>query len=330
MIQITKKTQINISKLGVFILFISLGFFYSCEDNILPEAGSIADKTPPKAGFASIQGEGVGDIWKTYNFSNQSSSATSYSWSFGDGNSSTEIEPSNTYPGEGTFTITLTAKDNLGVESVSTQTIQIVQPVVATVSDPVLINSDFSKIAKSSGSDCACSAWINKSLGDQGESSSGNGGSDNVVKFDNNEPDHIYQEFEVTANADYTINFVVSFKSLVGGPTPSEFEVRALAGSGYKSGYTPTYYADAASFPQDDFGYSTISSVEDPTNNLLLETISNPNDSGYITYTYTFNAGNNTSVALFMRGIGGDASGNFSYNSGDEEIRIDSVAITAN
>ena len=45
---------------------------------------------------------------------------------------------------------------------------------------------------------------------------------------------------------------------------------------------------------------------------------------------YTFNAGNNDSVALFVRGIGGDSGGNFGYNSGDEEIRMDSVTITAN
>jgi hypothetical protein len=31
-----------------------------------------------------------------------------------------------------------------------------------------------------------------------------------------------------------------------------------------------------------------------------------------------------------MRGIGGSTSGNFNYNSGDEEIRLDSVTITAN
>ena len=69
---------------------------------------------------------------------------------------------------------------------------------------------------------------------------------------------------------------------------------------------------------------------EDTANNLLVEVRSNPNDDSYLTTTYTFNAGNNDSVALFMRGIGGNTSGNFNYNSGDEEIRLDSVTITAN
>ena len=107
-------------------------------------------------------------------------------------------------------------------------------------------------------------------------------------------------------------------------------ELRVLAGSGYISGYSPIYYLDTVEFPQDNYGYETISQVEDTANNLLVEVRSNPSDTSYITTTYTFNAGNNDSVALFVRGIGGDSSGNFGYNSGDEEIRMDSVVITAN
>lgn len=320
------------AKFKTLLLIVALSCFSSCDENELPEAGSIPDLTPPSALFSASQGEGAGDEWKTVFFSNQSNSATSYSWDFGDGNMSTDFEPSNEYSGEGTYTVTLVARDNLGVESTFTDTVEVTQPPAPTVPDPTLINADFDKLPKSSGSDCSCSAWINKSLGDQGESSSGNGGSDNVVKFDNNEPDHVYQEFEVVPNADYTISVVVSFKSLVNNTPPMDamFEIRVLAGSGYVSGYTPAYFTDSASYPQDDFGYTTIAQVEDAANNLLTETITNPSDDSYITYTYTFNAGNNTSVALFMRGIGGAATGNFGYNSGDEEIRADSVVITAN
>jgi hypothetical protein len=103
-----------------------------------------------------------------------------------------------------------------------------------------------------------------------------------------------------------------------------------LAGSGYISGYSPTYFAETTDFPQDDYGYTSVSQVEVAANNLLVEVRSNPGDDSYITTTYSFNAGNNDSVALFMRGIGGSTSGNFNYNSGDEEIRLDSVTITAN
>ena len=129
------------------------------------------------------------------------------------------------------------------------------------------------------------------------------------------------------------MKIVVSFDALSGGSFPSIFELRVLAGSGYFSGYTPAYYAEGIDFPQDDFGYTSISQVEDAGNNLLLRKINHPNDTSYITYDYTFNAGANTSVALFMRGIGGDGTPSddkgFLYNNGDEEIQIDSVIIEA-
>ena len=328
--QIIKITTSNISKIGMFIMLISLGVFFSCEDNDLPETGSIPDLTPPEAKFTATQGIGSADEWKTYSFSNQSSSATSYSWDLGNGETSTDFEPSAMYPGEGMYAVTLTVMDDLGVESTFTDTIDIVEPVSPPTPDPILINSIFDKLPKSSGSDCTCSGWINKSLGDQGESSSGNGS--DVVKFDNNEPDHVYQEFEVVPNADYTIEIITSFKSLENNTPPSNsmLELRVLAGSGYISGYSPIYYSDTVEFPQDNYGYETISQVEDTANNLLVEVRSNPSDTSYITTTYTFNAGNNDNVALFVRGIGGDSSGNFGYNSGDEEIRMDSVVITAN
>lgn len=320
------------------LTFIGVFSFFSCEDlgkYELPEAGSIADKTPPQAAFTFSQNEGAADEWKTFTFSNQSVSATNYSWNFGDGNTSTDLEPSNTFPGEGTYTVSLIAKDNLGVESTSTQEVLVEEPPTPAVPDPVLINADFDKIPKSSGSDCSCSGWINKSVGDQGESSSGNGGSNNVLKFDNNEPDHVYQEFAVTPNADYTITLVSSFKSLTSGGTfPSMLELRVLAGSGYVSGYTPVYYDTAVEYPQNNFGYTTVAQVEDAANNLLVTVLSNPSDESYLTTTYMFNSGANDSVALFMRGIGGPATGggggDFGYNSGDEEIRVDSVTITAN
>ena len=96
----------------------------------------------------------------------------------------------------------------------------------------------------------------------------------------------------------------------------------------------PTYYTNTVDFPQEDWGYTSISQVEMAANNLLNETIVHPNNTSYNTYTFIFNSGANDSVALFVRGIGGPATGgaggNFGYNSGDEEIRMDSVTITAN
>lgn len=312
--------------------------FQSCSDFEkfdLPEEGSIADLTPPEAEFSFSQGAGPDDEWKDYTFANLSTSATMYSWDFGDGNTSTEVDGVNTYPGEGVYTVSLTASDALGVVSVSTQTVEVIEPEAPAVPDPILINADFDKLEKNNGasSDCSCSGWDNDDIGEQGESSSGNGGSDNVVKFDNNEPDHVYQEFAVTPNADYTLTIITSHKEIASTPGSfpgSSLELRILAGAGYVAGYTPTYYATATEFPSSGYGYTTVAQVEDAANNLLLETITNPNDDGYFTHTYTFSVGANDSVALFIRGLGGDnTAGNYGYNSGDEEIRADSVTITA-
>ena len=311
------------------MLLLICAFFASCDfDFPLPDANSIEDATLPKAGFSYSQGADEG--WRTVSFTNTSASSTDYSWDLGNnGDSSTDENPSYTYPGEGEYTVTLMVSDKNGVSDVVTRVISVVEPEEPDVPDPILINAEFDKLPKSSGSDCSCAAWINKEIGEQGESSSGNGGSDNVVKFDNNEPDHVYQEFAVQPNADYTMELVTSFKPSENGAFPAMLEVRVLAGTGYRDGYTPTYYVETTEFPQDGWGYSTIGQVEDPANNLLVEVQDNPGNDDYVSYTYVFNSGDNNSVALFIRGIGGDAIGDFGYTGGDEEIRADYVLIKA-
>lgn len=320
------------NKFWALIVLATLSLNLGCDDLEQFEPvgeNSIADATPPNAFFTSTQGAGPDDAWKNYTFANASTSATTYAWDFGNGETSTEVDGATTYSGEGNFTITLTATDANNVSSTYTGTIDVVEPEEPDVPDPILVNADFSKLAKSSGSDCSCAGWINKDIGEQGESSSGNGGSDNVVKFDNNEPDHVYQEFAVTPNADYTISLVTSFKDSENGAFPSMLELRVLAGTGYDSGYSPVYYTETVDFPQEDWGYTTIAQAELGANNLLVEVQNNPGNTDYNTTTYTFNAGANDSVALFIRGIGGDSIGDFLYTGGDEEIRADSVTITA-
>lgn len=306
----------------------------SCEDlqrYELPDANSKPDETPPKANFAAIQSEGDGEAWKEFTFTNASTSATDYVWDFGDGNTSTEFEPQHTFPGEGTFSVSLTASDALGATDTQTQDIEVIEPEPPAVPDPFLLNADFDRLPKSSGSDCSCSGWINRSLGDQGESSSGNGGEDNLLKFDNLEPDHIYQEFEVEPNANYIITFLAQFRGIPAGQTEatSQIELRILSGAGYADNYTPVYYTDTEVMPQDDFGYTSLNQVEDSNNNILTQVVTNPGNTDFLTYAYPFNSGANNSLAIYMRGIGGPDTGEFGFNSGGEEIRVDFIEIEA-
>lgn len=298
----------------------------------LPEANSIEDKTPPSAAFSAAQSNP--DDFRVVTFTNESTSSTNFNWTFLNGDTSDESDPSYTFPGEGTYSVTLMVSDALGQTDAISKEIEIIKPAV---SDPVLVNGDFDKIPKNAGSDCSCSAWINKDLGEQGESSSGNGGSDNVVKLDNAEPDHVYQEFTITPNADFNLELVAQFKSLEGGGFPSSLEIRILAGSGYSDGYDPASYTEATEFPQEGWGYNTLEQVELPANNLLVQVIENPGDDGYFTYNYAFNSGDNESVALFIRGIGNaeppedpNDFAMYGYCSGEEEIRVDYVSIEAN
>jgi PKD repeat protein len=318
----------------IYLTAVCFFAFTSCEDLEQyqpPDANSKPDETPPSANFAAIQNEGDGEAWKNYTFTNASRSATDYLWDFGDGNTSADFEPQHTFPGEGTFTVSLTASDALGAMDTQTQEVEVIEPEAPAVPDPFLLNADFDRLPKSSGSDCSCSGWINRSLGDQGETSSGNGAEDNLLKFDNLEPDHIYQEFEVLPNANYIVTFLAQFRGIPAGQTEatSQIEVRVLSGSGYESGYTPQYYTDTTLIPQDDFGYTSLTQIEDSSNNILTQVITNPGNTDFLTYAYAFNSGANSSLAFYMRGIGGPSTGEFGFNSGGEELRIDFIEIEA-
>lgn len=322
-----------LSKVGMAALAVIAMAFVSCEFiDELPEANSKIDETPPNAFFTFSNGVEI-ETYTEVQFANQSDNATTYEWDLGDGTITTEFEPVHIYAGEGSYTVSLTVTDALSQTSTYTEIVELIEPEAPAVPDPVLLNPDFDRLPKSSGSDCACSGWINKDVGEQGESSSGNGS--DVLKFDNAEPDHVYQEFEVTPNADYRIEIPILFQSDRPGDLPSQLEIRVLAGEGYVDGYTPVYYTDTTEIPQEGFGYTSVPQTEIPENNLMIEVVDNPNDSEYRLFTFFFNSGSNDSVALYIRGIGNSGPedpadfARYGFSSGDEEIRADSITITA-
>ena len=124
------KNYINLSKsLSLSIvaaLMIGAGALVlsSCEVE-LPAAGSVEDMTPPKADFSSSADNTNS---KLLIFSNLSASSTDYIWDFGDGNTSYDKDPTNLYPAEGTYTVTLTASDKLGVTSITTKDVWLPYP----------------------------------------------------------------------------------------------------------------------------------------------------------------------------------------------------------
>jgi len=127
---------------GIFsLLFILSIAFVSCDfEYDLPEAGSIADETPPMAGFSFAQTDQ--EDFRVVSFTNESVSATEYAWNFG-GDTSTEEHPSYTFADEGTYTITLSVKDGNGVTDEVTRDITVIKPEEPDAIDPEVLNGDF-------------------------------------------------------------------------------------------------------------------------------------------------------------------------------------------
>ncbi len=115
--------RLTTSKLRASLLAfagLSLVFLWSCGDD---EPGT--DEVLPIASFQFAVDE---TNFLQVTFSNFSQNATSYSWDFGDGNSSTEEAPVHTYEMTGDYTVTLTATDDAGEESMQSQSISITDP----------------------------------------------------------------------------------------------------------------------------------------------------------------------------------------------------------
>jgi len=195
---------------------------------------------------------------------------------------------------------------------------------------PIVHNDAFDKIGKSSGSDCTCSGWLNKDIGDQGGSSNASDDT-GAVKFDKNNDDLIYQEVAVLANTEYKVTYSYQIEGETS--TSSILEMRILKGSAYKDGYTPLYEgpADAAS---SGFGYESLSQVETAENNISLVAVTGTADDEYYPGDFTFNTGDETSIVLFARGIGGADPGvggspkGFDFINGDESVRLNFMILT--
>jgi len=255
---------------GSMILSISL---VSCDYEFeLPEAGSIADATPPSADFSVSQNEGPSEEWKTYDFGNLSKSATTYAWDFGDGNTSSDVDGVNTYPGEGTFTVTLTASDALGVQSTMSKTIEVVEPEAPAALLPEIVEAGFDM-----GNDSR-DPWRNGDLGGviQITSSPVHEGS-NAAKFPSAGDRIAYQELTVSPNTDYVLTYWYTMKTSGTGSITV-----AMLGGGSFTDIDVAKAAAIASFEGSD------------------QTSSND----YVKVDLPFNSGVNSTVSILVTNVG--------------------------
>lgn len=207
--------------LGLVAFMSVIAVFISCDPSLstyeldLPEAGSIADVTPPAANFSATQSS---IDYRIYNFSNLSVSATTYVWDFGDGNTSSSLDGVNTYPGEGTFTVTLKASDALGAESTFSMTIEIVEPEEPEAIVPFIKEASFEDNSPGSedcgngnmdGRDC----WRISGGTIFGITSSPVRTGSQGAKFDAGSDRVAYQALTVTPNTDYIVTVYYTIKT---------------------------------------------------------------------------------------------------------------------
>ena len=80
----------------------------------------------PVADFSFAQTDP--EDFRVVSFTSTGVSATDFSWDFGTGDISSSENPSYTYEGEGTYTVTLSVSDKNGVSDVATRDITVLKP----------------------------------------------------------------------------------------------------------------------------------------------------------------------------------------------------------
>lgn len=139
-----KNKIINYQSHGILNLLLILflaGCFISCDyEYELPEEGSIPDATPPTANFTASQND---QDFLEFSFANLSNSATDYMWDFGDGSTSTELDPTHSFPAEGRYTVSLTVSDKLGVSDTFTSDIIVEEPPTPPAITPFIGEASF-------------------------------------------------------------------------------------------------------------------------------------------------------------------------------------------
>lgn len=274
--------------LHVLLLF-GVVFLTQCE-NELPEEGSIADSTPPTSGF-SFRQDSEDQLMVV--FTNEARSATVFEWDFGDGNTSTERNPTNVYEEFGTYTVSLTASDLLGVSDIVILEIEVkegpFQPIIFESSFEDLALLDENGNAFGDGRD----SWRNNDLGGVIQITGSpvrEGSGEQAAKLPGPETNERigYQVVKVDTAQDYRLNFIYTLRDNL----PGFVTVSVL------SGPVSTREEAAAA----TIGTFTGTNQRDP--------------SEYTSGSITFNSGDSDEIVIFF------------FNNSSVEARLDDFSIS--
>ena len=250
----------------------------------IAEEGSLADLTPPTASFSASQSE---VDFLQYSFANQSNSATTYAWDFGDGNTSSEVDPVNIFPSEGTFTVSLTASDALGATSTFSMDVTVVEPEEPEAITPVVLEADFEDLSLPDGTGDGRDSWRNDFGGVIQITSSPVQSGSQAAKFPSAGDRVAYQaDIAVTPNTDYVLTYYYTLKT----SNPGTITLSVIGGG--ISDLSELDGAKLADFVGDDQ--------------------TNAND--YVKVDLPFNTGANASIAILITNQG-------------EEARLDNISI---
>ncbi|MGB5383183.1 MAG: PKD domain-containing protein [Lutimonas sp.] len=221
------KNKLNIyRKTTLLILSIVVGgFMASCEDYFefdLPEAGSKPDTALPSADFSYMPDA---NDYKTVLFTDLSIESTKYLWDFGGGVSSTQQDPSHTFPGEGVYPVTLTVSDANGASD--SKTVDVIVEDLFVPLTPEILNGDFEQ----GSADWSISSFTGGTTSPFNTSSDGSwlkyDGTDNGSKtrgakwtkstsagaYLSSDTRYAYQAIVVSPNVDYILEYEYAIKT---------------------------------------------------------------------------------------------------------------------
>ncbi len=254
----------NILKFSL-IAFLTVAFL-SCEEEMLPDAGSLPDETPPEAAFSY---EVDAAYFQTVNFLNSSVSSTTYAWDFGDGNTSSEKNPTHSYDGEGTYTVKLTASDALNQSDEYVGEVVIVEPEEIPL--PTILEAGFEDNSLPDGTGDGRDSWRSSFTDPIQISSSPVHDGEQAGKLPAYEGRVALQMIDVVPDNEYNLSFYYTMKA-----DPGTFTV-AIVDSEVMDFY--------------EIEDATIASIE-------LSDDADPDT--YEKATLTFNSGSNSTVGICL------------------------------